>query len=137
MGPDKIPSIILKELSEELSFPLQLIMNKSLADGIVPDKWKTAEVTAIYKKGDKSDPGNYRPVSLTSITCKVMESLIADQIRSYMEYNNMFHRCQHGFRQHRSCVTQLLEVLNDLGDDTFTYWLVVFILLTHSVRHFQ
>ena len=57
---------------------------------------------------------NYRPVSLTSITCKILESFITDAIRNYMEKNNLFSKCQHGFRQHRSCVTQLLEVLNDL-----------------------
>ena len=57
---------------------------------------------------------NYRPVSLTSITCKILESFITDAIRNYMEKNNLVSKCQHGFRQHRSCVTQLLEELNDL-----------------------
>ena len=113
MGPDKIPSIILKELNEDLSLPLSIIFNKSLHAGVVPSEWKTAEVSAIFKKGNNADPGNYRPVSLTSISCKILESLITDEIRKYMEVNNLFHRCQHGFRNKRSCVTQLLEVLND------------------------
>ena len=115
MGPDGIPSIILKELCNELSLPLCNIFNKSLSEGQVPKDWKTAEVTAIFKKGSKPDPGNYRPVSLTSISCKVLESLVTDQIRTFMETNSLFSKCQHGFRNHRSCVTQLLEVLNDLS----------------------
>ena len=61
------------------------------------------------------EPGNYRPVSLTSISCKLLESFITDQIRIFMENNNLFSKCQHGFRNKRSCVTQLLEVLNDLA----------------------
>ena len=79
MGPDHIPSFILKTFSEELSLPLLFIFNKSLSEGVVPTSWKLAEVTAIYKKGDKTEPGNYRPVSL-SIVCKTLESLICDQI---------------------------------------------------------
>ena len=77
--------------------------------------WKAAEVTAIFKKGDKTNPTKYRPVSLTSIICKNLESLITDKIREYMESNSFFTNCQHRFRQHRSCVTQLLEVMNDFS----------------------
>ena len=113
-GPDGIPTIILKSLSEEISLPLLLIFNKSLSEGQVPSAWKSAEVTAIFKKGDRSSPGNYRPVSLTCVAGKVLESLITDQIRSYFEDNKLFTSCQHGFRKSRSCVTQLLEVMNDL-----------------------
>ena len=113
MGPDGIPAIILKELCEELCLPITMIFNKSISTGEVPKEWKVAEVTAIFKKGNKQEPGNYRPVSLTSITCKVLESLISDSIRNYFETNSFFTNCQHGFRNHRSCVTQLLEVLND------------------------
>ena len=114
MGPDGILSFILKTFSEELSLPLLYIFNKSLSEGVVPEAWKLAEVTAIFKKGDKTEPGNYRPVSLTSITCKILESLVCDALREYLEANNMLSKCQHGFRKHRSCVTKLLEVLNDL-----------------------
>ena len=114
MGPDKIPPIILKELYKELSIPLTKIFNKSLNEGYVPSEWKIAEVTAIFKKGSKKLPSNYRPVSLTSIVCKVLESIIKDQIQNYIEVNNLFSPSQHGFRSHRSCVTQLIEVMNDL-----------------------
>ena len=113
MGPDKIPGVILKELNEELSIPLSIIFNKSLHTGVVPSGWKTAEVSAIFKKGNNTDPGNYRPVSLTSISCKILESIVTDEVRKFMETNKLFNKCQHGFRNKRSCVTQLLEVLND------------------------
>ena len=112
-GPDGIPSIILKALSTELCSPLCVIFNKSIQEGQIPSDWKSAEVTAIFKKGAKNLSSNYRPVSLTCISCKVLESFIRDQIQDYMEFNKFFSDCQHGFRRHRSCVTQLLEVLND------------------------
>ena len=75
-GPDKIYARILKELGNEIVPILTKLFNKSLNEGIVPDAWKTANVIPIYKKGDKSDPLNYRPVSLTSSPCKMMESII-------------------------------------------------------------
>ena len=82
----------------------------------MPKDWKCAEVTAIFKKGAKSDPGNYRPVSLTSVVCKVLESFVRDQLVDHMEKNLLFSDCQHGFRRHRSCVTQLLDAMNDFTD---------------------
>ena len=60
---------VLKELSKELSYPFTLLFNKTLEDGKIPDSWKLANVKPIFKKGKKNSPGNYRPVSLTSILC--------------------------------------------------------------------
>ena len=70
-GPDGISSRMLIELSEELSESLALLFNLSLATGNIPEIWKLSNVTPIFKKGVKTTPGNYRPVSLTSIICKV------------------------------------------------------------------
>ncbi|XP_033760638.1 uncharacterized protein LOC117342559 [Pecten maximus] len=67
-GPDKIHPKVLKELRHFISTPLAEIFNRSLEDGKLPQKWKEANITAIYKKGSKSDPGHYRPVSLTNDT---------------------------------------------------------------------
>ena len=116
MGPDGLPGLILQYFSYELSYPLSIIFNTSLSEGTVHNDWRCAEVTAIFKKGDKSSPGNYRPVSLTSVICKVLESFIREQLVLFMEGNNMFSSCQHGFKSHRSCVTQLLDVMNDLTE---------------------
>ena len=113
-GPDRIPPRVLKELSNELSTPLCLLFNKSIESGIVPSDWRSAEVTAIFKKGSKSEPGNYRPVSLTCIVCKVLESIIRDTLTSHFHDNNLYANCQHGFRSKRSCMTQLMEVMEDL-----------------------
>ena len=113
MGPDHIPNVILKTLAKELSLPISIIFNKSISEGCVPEDWRMAEVTAIFKKGSRNDPGNYRPVSLTSVLCKVLESFVRDQITNHMESNNLYSKCQHGFRSRRSCVTQLLEVMDN------------------------
>jgi len=113
-GPDQIPARVLKELSRELAFPLTVLFNKSIATGIVPDEWKTAEVTAIFKKGSRSDPGNYRPVSLTCITGKVLEAIVRDSIVDYFNQYGFYSECQHGFRNKRSCMSQLLQVMERL-----------------------
>ena len=79
-GPDQILPRVSKEISKEIAKPLSMLFNKSLESGVLPKEWKYAEVTAIFKKGNKTDPGNYRPVSLTCICCKIMEQFIKDEI---------------------------------------------------------
>ena len=123
-GPDKLYPRILKELSDELAKPLTNFFNLSIEKGELPDEWKLAEVTAIFKKGDKQNPGNYRPISLTCILCKVLESLVRDAIQSHMEDLKLYSTCQYGFRKNRSCTTQLLKVMDDFSNfsengDTF------------------
>ena len=75
-GPGSIPPRVLIELSKELSIPLSILFNKSLEDGKIPNECKSTNVIAIFKKGTKSIPGNYRPVSLTCVCCKLLESII-------------------------------------------------------------
>ena len=111
-GPDDIPVSVLKNLVSVITQPLYNIFIKSLDSSVIPQDWKHARVTAIYKKGSKSDPGNYRPVSLTSIVCKLFESFVRDSIDSHMASNNLYTDSQHGFRQSKSCSTQLLEVMD-------------------------
>jgi len=74
-GPDDIHPCVLKELASQLSTPLTLIFRSSLSTGKLPCSWKSANITAVYKKGDRKDPSNYRPVSLTSVVCKILEKL--------------------------------------------------------------
>ena len=62
-GPDNIQPRLLKECAEQLAEPLTMLFNKTMQRGVIPDDWKQANVSAIYKKGPKNDPGNYRPVS--------------------------------------------------------------------------
>jgi hypothetical protein len=110
-GPDNIHPALLKNCAESLAGPLSIIFNESYITGAIPDDWKTAHIVPIYKKGAKSDPANYRPVSLTSVVCKVMESLIKDQLMKYLQDNNIISDSQHGFVSGKSCLTNLLETL--------------------------
>ena len=80
----------------------------------MPPEWKRANVTPIFKKGSKGSRGNYRPVSLTCVLCKVMESLLRDAIVEHLVANKLIRDTQHGFTSGRSCLTNLLEYLETL-----------------------
>ena len=110
-GPDGIHPYVLNKTAKEMSVPLAIIFQKSLDEGVCPDEWKCANVTPIHKKGDRTEPSNYRPVSLTSQICKVLESIIRDRITEHLKRNNLLNDAQHGFREGRSCLTNLLETL--------------------------
>ena len=111
-GPDKISPRLLKDVASIVSMPLAMIFNKSLQEGVVPEDWRHANVTPIFKKGSKANIGNYRPVSLTSVLCKAMESILKDAIMTHLVSNQLLSDSQHGFLQGRSCLTNLLEFLN-------------------------
>ncbi len=113
-GPDNIPDRVLKELAPEIAPCLTAIFNKSLDTGQLPDTWTQANVTPIYKKGNKHAAENYRPVSLTCICAKLMEHIICHHIANHLEANSILTPYQHGFRQQRSCETQLLSTVHDL-----------------------
>ena len=108
-GPDGLGPMLLQELQEELAPVLVAIYRKSLDTGNVPQDWRIANVTPIFKKGAKSDPGNYRPVSLTSVSCKIFESIMKDAVVKHLDANRLITSNQHGFRAGRSCATNLLE----------------------------
>ena len=113
-GPDTISPRILKEAKLELVTPLTLLFNESLQSGTMPHEWKLANVTPIFKKGSKSLPCNYRPISLTSVICKILETLIRDKLVSHLEDKNLLKNTQHGFRNKRSCLTNLLDFFYDI-----------------------
>ena len=116
LGPDEIHPIMLKELVDHIDVPLYNVMQKSLAEGILPEDWKVAHVTPIYKKGPKNIAENYRPVSLTSIACRIMEKLIKNQIMTHLTRANLLSKKQHGFMSKRSTVTQLLSYLDKCAE---------------------
>ena len=107
-GPDGITVSLLQAVKEELLAPLLIIYEKTLSSGIVPKNWKEATVTPIFKKGTKGEAGNYRPVSLTSIPCKIFESIMKDDIMSHLQENKLIKDSQHGFMPGRSCSTNLI-----------------------------
>ena len=112
-GADNIHPKLVKETTGQIAAPLTYIFQKSLDMGVVPTDWKLANVTPIHKKGPKHISSNYRPISLTSILCKIMERIVRDSIMEHMEENHLFTEHQHGFRKGRSCITQLIEVIDE------------------------
>ncbi|BHF67014.1 hypothetical protein SprV_0301003700 [Sparganum proliferum] len=106
-GPDEIPAKILKELAGELSKPLSMLFYTSFETGYLPPDWKSAWITPLYKGGSRVSANNYRPVSLTSICCKIMEKIVKQQLMQFLEQNHLLSDSQHGFRKSRSCVTNL------------------------------
>ena len=112
-GPDEIPAKVLKETANEIFPIIHHIFQQSYTSGQLPEAWKTALVTAIYKKGNKSDPANYRPISLTCILCKVMELIVLSHMWKHLNRNNIILPDQHGFRSGLSCETQLVEAVHD------------------------
>ena len=111
-GVDDMSPRFLKLIQEQLVRPVYLLLRKSLDEGSVPLDWKTANVTPIYKKGCRSRAENYRPVSLTSQICKIVESVIRDAVVKHLEKNALIKNSQHGFRTGRSCLTNLLSFLD-------------------------
>jgi hypothetical protein len=111
-GPDCISSRLLKEGVGQLAEPLAVLFNMSFQSGIVPAEWKTANVSPIFKSGDKSKPSNYRPISLTSQVCKVMERVINEKMKNYIARKNVISKDQYGFMPGLSTKTNLLTFWN-------------------------
>ena len=112
-GPDQVHPRVLKELASTVCGPLSHIFRKSLDSGRLPKPWKEANVSPIFKKGSRREPGNYRPISLTSIAGKIMESFIRDVVLSHLLENNLLTDAQFGFLPKRSCDAQLLSCMEE------------------------
>ena len=113
-GPDGIPAILLKEGAQPIAPILTRVLNVSLEVGSLPRDWTRANVTPIHKKGDRHNPNNYRPISLTGHVVKMAERIIASKIRQFI--SPMITPVQHGFRPNHSCLTQLLQTIHYLAE---------------------
>jgi len=111
-GADGIHPRVLKECAAELSMPLTKLFRQSLAEGRLPESWKKANISPIFKKGNRSSVANYRPISLTSVCSKLMEKIIRNALLRHMIDNSYLSDYQHGFVHGRSCTTQLLKVVD-------------------------
>ena len=113
-GPDGLNARVLKEYINEIFPILALIYNGYLARGNVPDEWRQANVSPVFKKGEKYDVANYRPVSLTCSCCKTLEHILVSNTNKHLALDSILADCQHGFRSQRSCETQLVQFVHDI-----------------------
>ena len=119
-GVDGISPKILKETVEQISTPLAHVFNMSLQEGIVSLEWKEANIVPLFKKGSRNKSVNYRPVSLTSVICKLLETIIRDHMMDFLVKHKLINPSQHGFLKARSCLTNLLcffEEITKLVDE--------------------
>ena len=113
-GVDGISPKILKETVEQISTPLAHVFNMSLQEGIVPLEWKEANIITLFKKGSRNKSVNYRPVSLTSVICKLLEAIIGDHMMDFLIKHKLINPSQHGFLKARSCLTNLLWFFEEI-----------------------
>ena len=111
MGSDEVHGKLLYEIRHELAKPLTHMFNLSLESSCVPQDWRDANVTPLFKKGSRSEAQNYRPVSLLSIIGKILESFVKEKLMDHLEKHSLIKDTQHGFYTGRSCLTNLLEIL--------------------------
>ena len=113
-GVDGIPPKLLMETVEQISIPLARVFNLSLKEGVVPFEWKEANIIPLFKKGSRNKSENYRPVSLTSVICKLLERLIKYHMVEFLVKHKLLNSSQHGFLKARSCLTNMLCFLEEI-----------------------
>ena len=112
-GVDGISPKILKETVEQISTPLAHVFNMSLQEGIVPLEWKEAKSIPLFKKGSRNKSVNNRPVSLTSVICKLLETTVRDHLMDFLLKHKLINTSQHGILKARSCLTTIRDHLMD------------------------
>ena len=113
-GPDNIPNKVLKQCAKHLALSMSLIFQLSLDIGTLPEDWRNANISSIFKKGDRHAAENYRPVSLTSVPCKLLEHIICRHMLKHLERYQVLTSLNHGFRSGYSCETQLAITIHDM-----------------------
>ena len=113
-GVDGIPPKLLKEIVEQISTPIANFFILSLEEGIVPSEWKEVNITPLFNKGSRKKPEHYRTLSLTSVACKLLETLIRDHMAEFLVKHKLINTSQHGFLKARSCQTNILCFLEEI-----------------------
>ena len=136
-GVDGLSPKILKETVGQISKPLAHVFNMSLQEGIVPLEWKEANIIRLFKKGSRNKHVNYRPVSLTSVICKILETIIRDHMMDFLVKHKLINISQHGFLKARSCLTNVLcffEEITKWVDDGSPEMLSIWISRKHLIK---
>src|SRR6184192_3994374 len=115
-GPDELNPKLIFELRNELCKPLTYLFNMSIQASVIPQDWCDAIVAPLYKKGSKNKSENYRPVSLTSIISKLLESIVKDNLVKHFDKYALIRSSQHGFTSGKSCLSNLLDFLKKLQE---------------------
>ena len=113
LGPDELHPRVLKELATELGPIFAHLFQQSIDSGDIPKEWTLANISPLFKKGDRSLACNYRPVSLTCVPCKLLEHIVCSNIMAHLDEHQLLSDKQHAFRKRHSCETQLATVIND------------------------
>ena len=135
-GFDAINAYVLKKCSPQIATPIDFLFRRSINDAKLPDSWKLANVTPIFKKGSKTIPSNYRPISLTSVLCKMLEKIIKLAILSHLYTHNLISPAQHGFVHKKACVSNLL-VASDLISHSLAKGLAVDVVFLDFAKAFD
>jgi hypothetical protein len=117
VGHDNISIQIIKLCGDAIAEPLNDIANSILKEGIFPDSLKIAKVIPIFKKGNKLDVNNYRPISILPAFSKILERVILVRILSFLKKHNLMSPCQHGFTQGKSTNSALVEFMERIIDE--------------------
>jgi hypothetical protein len=115
-GPDNVPGKFLKLCAHEIVEVFQILYQASLDQGTVPQDWKEADIVPLFKKGERSRAENYRPISLTSLSCKLLEHVVHSNIMTHFDNFDVLDDAQHGFRKKHSCISQLIITLDDCAN---------------------
>jgi hypothetical protein len=114
-GPDGIPARLLHEYASFIAPAPTKIFQISVNTGTIPDEWRSALIVPVFKKGDRHQASNNRPISLTSIACKLLEHIVHSQVMDHYDRHNILSDKHNGFRSKRSCETQLSVTIDSIA----------------------